>query len=69
MEALRPPVLVLHGTGDCVTSPEGSRELCARAGSADKTLKLYDGLYHDLFHEPEREQVTSDVIEWLQART
>ena len=34
----------------------------------NKTLKLYDGLYHDLFHEPEKDQVTADVIEWLDAR-
>ncbi|MFH1918508.1 MAG: lysophospholipase, partial [Planctomycetota bacterium] len=68
MEAIRLPILVLHGTGDTVTDREGSRRLCDRAGSTDKTLKLYDGLYHDLLHEPEKEQVTADVIEWLGAR-
>jgi len=68
LEAIRLPFLVLHGTGDTVTDPEGSRRLCEQAGSTDKTLKLYDGLYHDLFHEPEKEQVTADVIEWLGAR-
>lgn len=68
MEAIRLPFLVLHGTGDAVADPEGSRLLYQRAGSTDKTLKLYDGLYHDLFHEPEKEQLTADVIEWLGAR-
>lgn len=68
MEVVRAPLLILHGTGDLVTDPAGSRRLHAQAGAADKTLKLYDGLYHDLFHEPEKDQVTADVIEWLDAR-
>jgi len=68
LEAIELPLLILHGTGDMLTDPEGSRQLHARAGSTDKTLKLYEGLYHDLLHEPEKEQVTADVIEWLAAR-
>jgi len=68
MEALKLPLLLLHGTADRVTDPAGSRRLYARAGSADKTLKLYEGLYHDLLHEPEKDQVTADLIEWLDAR-
>ena len=62
------PLLVLHGTADEITPPEGSKELVARASSKDKTLKLYDGLWHDLLHEPERAKVTADVIAWLDAR-
>ena len=68
MESVQVPLLILHGTGDRVTSVEGSRQLYARAASTDKTLKLYEGLYHDLFHEPEKEQVTSDVIRWFNTR-
>ena len=59
------PLLVLHGTGDFVTDPQGSRLLVARAGSADKTLRLYVGLYHEVFSEPERRQVLADVVAWL----
>lgn len=68
MEAVESPFLILHGTGDLVTDPEGSRQLHARARSQDKTLLLYEGLYHDLFHEPEKEKVLSDVLEWIGAR-
>jgi acylglycerol lipase len=68
-EAIELPLLVLHGTRDVVTTAEGSRQLHARAGSDDKTLKLYEGLYHDLFHEPEKDEVTADLIEWLAARS
>jgi len=68
-EAIKLPLLVLHGTGDVVTTAEGSRQFHARAGSDDKTLKLYEGLYHEVLNEPERGQVIRDVIEWLNART
>jgi alpha-beta hydrolase superfamily lysophospholipase len=59
------PLLVLHGTGDFATDPQGSRLLVARAGSSDKTLRLYTGLYHEVFSEPEREQVVADLLAWL----
>jgi len=34
-------------------------------GSTDKTIKVYDGLYHEVFNEPEQAQVLGDVEEWL----
>ena len=68
MEQLQVPLLDMHGTQDKLTNPEGSKELVKRAGSTDKTLKLYDGLYHDLLHEPERAQVMADVLAWMDAR-
>ena len=68
MEDVRVPLLILHASADAVADVEGSRELYARAGSADKGLKIYDGLYHDLFHEPEKDRVVADVVEWLEAR-
>lgn len=62
------PLLVLHGAQDRLTSPEGSRLLAERAGSADKQLTVYPGLYHELFNEPEREAVIGDVLNWCDAR-
>ena len=59
------PFLVMHGTGDRLTNPEGSRELYQNASSSDKTLKLYNGLYHDMLHEPERARVSADLLDWL----
>lgn len=46
MAELEAPVLILHGTADRITNPDGSRELHARARSTDKTLALYEGFYH-----------------------
>ncbi len=41
----------------------------ASLSTADKTLRMYPGMYHELFHEPERAQVQEDLIAWLDART
>jgi alpha-beta hydrolase superfamily lysophospholipase len=68
-EQLTLPLLALHGTADHITAPSGSRDLVVRAGSSDKTLRLYDGYYHDLLHEPGRDRVVGDVLAWLDAHT
>jgi len=64
MEQVKVPVLAMHGGADSITPPEGSKTLVARAPNKDKTLKIYDGLYHDLLHEPEKDKVISDVVAW-----
>lgn len=69
MEEIEVPLLVMHGSADRLTSPEGSEELVERARSTDKTLKIYDGLYHEIFNEPEQESVMQDLAEWLDAHT
>jgi alpha-beta hydrolase superfamily lysophospholipase len=66
---LEVPLLVMHGSADVLNHPDGSRRLIARAGSQDKQLYVYDGLAHDLLHEPERTRVVRDVGEWLKERT
>ena len=65
---VRLPLLVLHGTGDAVCAWEASQQLYQAASATDKTLHLYPGLYHELFSEPEREQVLADLVAWLDAR-
>lgn len=59
------PLLVLYGAEDKVTSPDGSRMIVDRAGSSDKTLKIYDGLFHEIHNEPEQETVFADILRWL----
>lgn len=61
------PILILHGTADRLADPAGSQMIYDRVSSTDKTLRLYDGLYHELFNEPERERVLADVATWLEA--
>ncbi|GAA0161702.1 phospholipase [Lithospermum erythrorhizon] len=62
------PFLVLHGTADNVTDPKASEKLHREASSTDKSIKLYDGLLHDLLFEPEKEDVLKDIIDWLNRR-
>lgn len=62
------PMLILHGSEDLLTSPAGSERLYERIASADRTIKLYDGLYHEILNEPERDQVIADIIAWLNER-
>ncbi|OVA05736.1 Alpha/beta hydrolase fold-1 [Macleaya cordata] len=68
MSKLTVPFLVLHGSADAVTDPEASKRLYEEAASTDKSIKLYDGLLHDLLFEPEREAIAKDIIEWLNSR-
>lgn len=67
-DTLDVPLLGVHGTADRLTDPRGTAELVRRARNPDHTLVLYRGLVHDLIHEPEREQVMSDLQQWLLAR-
>jgi alpha-beta hydrolase superfamily lysophospholipase len=65
---LQLPLLVMHGTADRICDPAGSRALEAAAGSSDLTVRWYDGLWHEIFHEPERDGPLADLREWLDAR-
>ena len=62
------PFLAMQGGDDRLVDPDGAQILYERAGSADKSLKLYPGLYHEIFNEPEHGQVLGDVEAWLDAR-
>jgi len=59
------PVLILHGTADKATRPSGSQHFYDTAGSKDKTLKMYDGHYHDLLNDLGKEKVMSDITDWI----
>jgi acylglycerol lipase len=65
------PLLLVHGSEDRLVSVQGSRMVHERASSEDKTLKIYDGLFHEVLNElPEdRERVLADIGVWLGAHT
>jgi alpha-beta hydrolase superfamily lysophospholipase len=65
MEAIELPLLVMHGSRDQVADVEGSRMLHEHSSSCDKTLRVYEGLYHEIMNEPERESVLGELAEWL----
>ncbi len=62
------PLLVMHGGSDQIADKTGSQELYEKAGSSDKTLKIYNDFYHEIFNELSREEVFKEVISWLKAR-
>ena len=61
------PVLILHGTADENTRPSGSQHFYDAVGSVDKTLKLYEGGYHDLLNDLDKETVLRDIRSWIDA--
>jgi acylglycerol lipase len=62
------PVFILHGSLDKATKPSGSQLFYEKVGSTDKTLKIYDGYFHDLLHDVGKEVVMADVQAWLDKR-
>ena len=65
--ALSIPLLLMHGTADHLTSADASREFCARAGERC-TLRLWEGMYHEVHNEPGKEEVYRTVKAWLESR-
>ncbi len=68
MATITVPTLILYGTADRLCPPAGSTMLYERIGAADKQIKAYDGLYHEILNEPERDAVLADIRAWLGAR-
>lgn len=60
------PLLILHGTADKADRPGGSQLFHDMAGSSDKTLKLYEGHYHDLLNDLGKEEVMADIETWIE---
>lgn len=65
MSKISLPILILHGTDDRLSDPAGSKILFERVTSKDKTLKYYEGFYHEIFNEPGRQQVFADMHDWI----
>ena len=67
-ERLALPLLILHGGDDKIAAPEGSRRLHELAGASNKTLRVYEGFYHEICNEPGSEIVLADIAHWIKAR-
>ncbi len=68
LDRIRLPLLAMHGADDTLTFPSGTRALYAGASSADKTLKLWPGLKHEIFNEPDRREVVTYTLDWIDTR-
>lgn len=62
--SLPTPTLLMHGTEDRLTSAQASEEFARRAGKIC-TLRLWEGLFHEIHNEPEKEDVLAEILSWL----
>ena len=65
----RSPLLLLVGTSDRLVDPDASQAFFGSYGGTDKDMLVYDGFYHELFNEPEKDRVFHDLITWLRRET
>jgi alpha-beta hydrolase superfamily lysophospholipase len=59
------PSLLLYAEDDLCVAPRGSAAFAAAAPAQVLSTRPYSGLYHEIFNEPERDQVLFDLIRWL----
>ncbi|MFC2029182.1 alpha/beta hydrolase [Chloroflexota bacterium] len=62
------PLIVVQGGADSLVAPSGAKMLYEMADCEDKAIKIYDELYHEVFNEPERDRVLTDVEYWLESQ-
>jgi alpha-beta hydrolase superfamily lysophospholipase len=59
------PCLILHGGDDRIVTPEASKFMYANASAKDKTLKIYEGMFHEILNESDKDMVIEDIRQWL----
>lgn len=62
------PCLLMHGSADSLVLAKDAQPVFDAIASPDKTVRIFDGLYHEIFNEPERLEVLGIVKDWLDAR-
>lgn len=62
------PVLMMHGEKDGLVSVKDTYNFFEKAASKDKQMKIYGGLFHEIFNEYCRDEVIGDAIRWITAR-
>jgi alpha-beta hydrolase superfamily lysophospholipase len=60
---LKVPLLLLHGSDDKISSPEGSRIFASKTSLAE--LKIWEGGYHELHNEPFKKEVFDFILNWI----
>ena len=62
------PVLVMHGEKDGVVQVEASEWTYHNLKTEDKNIKIYLGLYHEIFNERTKEEVIENLLDWCNER-
>ncbi len=63
------PVLFQHGGDDRICCPTAAREFYEKAASTDKEFILYEGLYHEIYNEPEKDAILETALRWIEKRS
>lgn len=63
------PTLLMYAGDDRLVNPEGSRRFAAAAPADVVTTAAFEAMYHEIFHEPDREQVLTQLRRWLDTAT
>ena len=61
------PLLIMHGSADKITSPNGSKRF-AKNVKGDITLKIWDGMFHEIHNEPDQKQVFDEMATWMKVK-
>ncbi len=61
------PMLIMHGGADTLAAPIGSETFAAKVGATDVSLHILPGLYHEIFNEPEGEDIVGEYADWIEA--
>jgi acylglycerol lipase len=65
-EELHLPVLIQHGSADELVPLSATQPIYQRLGLARRrTIRIYEGLHHEVYNEPERDRVIRDLENWL----
>ncbi len=62
----RLPILMMQGSADRIVDPDATRRFYDRLTIRDKEFQSFDGFYHELFNEDDREQVFAVLDGWLE---
>lgn len=62
------PTLLLYAGADRVVDPRGSRAFAAAAPPDLLTSHCFEGMYHEIFNEPDAQRVYTALEAWVDAR-
>ena len=63
---LQIPTLLMQSGADTLVDPETTRRWAARVPAKNIEFVEWDGLYHEMFNEPEKDKVRARAVDWLQ---
>jgi alpha-beta hydrolase superfamily lysophospholipase len=62
------PILAMHGEQDALAPMQASIDIIAGVSSGDRMLRIWPGLYHEIFNEPEQDRVIGEAVRWITER-